>query len=54
MTEQEAQIYKTPVLLALGKIYHDLHWTMEVHIGAMRNNNSRMFRTLGRTPVLTQ
>ena len=47
MTEQEAQIYKTPVLLALGKIYHDLHWTMEVHIGAMRNNNSRMFRALG-------
>ena len=47
VTEQEAQIYKTPVLLALGKMYHDLHWTMEVHIGAMRNNNSRMFRTLG-------
>lgn len=47
VTEQEAQIYKTPVLLALGKMYHDLHWTMEVHIGAMRNNNSRMFRALG-------
>ena len=47
VTEQEAQIYKTPVLLALGKLYHELHWTMEVHIGAMRNNNSRMFRALG-------
>lgn len=45
--DQEAQMYQTAVLLALGKVYHRLNWTMELHMGAMRNNNTRMFRALG-------
>lgn len=47
VTVKEADIYKTPVLLALGKKYHQLGWTMEIHIGAMRNNNTAMFNQLG-------
>lgn len=47
VSEQEADQYKTRVMLALGAKYHDLGWTMEVHMGAMRNNNTRMFQALG-------
>jgi glucuronate isomerase len=31
----------------LAEMYHDLGWGMELHIGAMRNNNSKMFSLLG-------
>lgn len=47
VTVKEADIYKTPVLLALGEKYHQLQWAMEIHIGAMRNNNTAMFYKLG-------
>ncbi len=39
--------YRTAVLLALGEKYASLGWTMEIHIGAMRNNNTLMFNKLG-------
>ncbi len=39
--------YRTPVLLALGRKYHELGWAMEIHIGAMRNNNTLMFNKIG-------
>lgn len=47
VTAKEADIYKTPILLALGEKYYSLGWTMEIHIGAMRNNNTAMFHSLG-------
>ena len=47
ITQEEADIYKTPILLALGKKYHELGWAMEIHIGAMRNNNTEMFNANG-------
>lgn len=47
ITKQESDIYKTPVMLALGEKYSELGWAMEVHIGAMRNNNTLMFNKLG-------
>lgn len=43
----ESDKYKTPIIIALGKKYHQLGWAMEVHIGAIRNNSSRMFAKLG-------
>lgn len=39
--------YRTPILLALGEKYHELGWAMEIHIGAMRNNNTLMFDKIG-------
>ena len=39
--------YRTPILIALGEKYHELGWAMEIHIGAMRNNNTLMFNRLG-------
>jgi glucuronate isomerase len=47
LTEKEAIQYKTYTLRFVGKMYHDLGWTMQLHIGAMRNNNTKMFRALG-------
>lgn len=44
---QDADKYRTPILLALGEKYHELGWAMEIHIGAMRNNSTRMFKLLG-------
>ena len=47
VTQSQGDIYRTPVLLALGEKYHQLGWAMEVHIGAMRNNSTRLFNKLG-------
>lgn len=47
ISQAEGDKYRTPVLIALGKKYHELDWAMEVHIGAMRNNNARMFASKG-------
>lgn len=43
----EALIYKSALLYYLGKLYHSKGWTQQFHLGAMRNNNSRMMRQLG-------
>ncbi len=34
-------------LIFLGREYAKRGWTMQLHIGAMRNNNSRMFEKIG-------
>lgn len=47
ITLKECDKYRTPVLLALGEKYNELGWAMEIHIGAMRNNNTAMFEKLG-------
>ncbi|MFN7249326.1 MAG: glucuronate isomerase [Anaerobacillus sp.] len=47
VTEQEEMKYKTYTLLFLGRLYASLGWTMQLHIGAIRNNNERMFAKLG-------
>lgn len=47
VTEKQAEAYTTYVFTALMKKYHELNWGCEIHIGALRNNNSRMFEKLG-------
>ena len=47
ISADEALIYKSAVLHALGVMYHQLNWTQQFHLGALRNNNSRALRTLG-------
>jgi glucuronate isomerase len=39
--------YKTFTLKFLGKLYKELGWAMQLHINALRNNNSRMFAKMG-------
>lgn len=43
----EALVFKSALLYHLGKLYHSKGWTQQFHLGAMRNNNSRMMRQLG-------
>ncbi len=44
---KEEHQFQTAVLMFLGKSYHRLGWVQQFHLGAMRNNNTRMFNTLG-------
>ncbi len=46
-TAAEAAAYKTVLYLALGRMYHARGWVMQYHMGAMRNNNRRMFQQYG-------
>lgn len=39
--------YASFVMLFLGRLYAERGWTMQLHLGALRNNNTRLFRTLG-------
>jgi glucuronate isomerase len=43
----EAEAYKTAVLLFLGREYAKRGWAMQLHYGAQRNLNPRMFNELG-------
>lgn len=43
----EIDQFSTAVQVWLGRRYAELGWVMQLHIGAQRNNNSRMFQLLG-------
>lgn len=47
LTAEEVDKYKTELMLFLANEYAILGWGMEVHIGALRNNNTNMFNKLG-------
>lgn len=44
---EETEKYKTAAMLELCKLNHKRGWTQQFHVGAMRNNNARMFRQMG-------
>jgi glucuronate isomerase len=44
---KEADKFKTAVLLQLAEWDHEKGWVQQFHLGALRNNNSRMLSTLG-------
>lgn len=47
LTKGEEDIFKTAVLVHCAKEYTKHEWAMQLHIGALRNNNSKMFEKLG-------
>ena len=47
VNNEEADAFRWSMLLFLGAEYHKRGWVMEIHFGAVRNNNSKCFRTLG-------
>lgn len=47
LSDSEAIIFKSAILHELGKMYAELGWTQQFHLGALRNNNKRAMRTLG-------
>ena len=47
LTADEIDAFKTAMLKVCAKEYTRLGWTMQLHIGALRNNNRRMYEKLG-------
>jgi glucuronate isomerase len=47
VTKTEVLKYKSAVMFELGIMNAEKKWTQQFHIGALRNNNSRMLRTIG-------
>ena len=47
ITREEEDIFKTAVLKHCAGEYTRLGWTMQLHIGALRNNNRKMYEKLG-------
>lgn len=47
LTIKEVDQYKTRLFTFLGKLFAELDWSMQLHMGALRNNNTRMFKALG-------
>lgn len=47
LSDLEIAQYTTAILVWLGRQYAARGWVMQMHIGAIRNNNSRMFRLIG-------
>ncbi|TDF92125.1 glucuronate isomerase [Paenibacillus piri] len=47
VTLEEEMKYKTYTLVFMGKLYAELGWSMQFHINAHRNNNTRMFNQIG-------
>ena len=47
LTAEEIDAFKTAMLKVCAKEYTRLGWTMQLHIGALRNNNRKMYDKLG-------
>jgi glucuronate isomerase len=47
ISEEETEKYRTAVMTELCRMNHKRGWTQQFHIGAIRNNNARMFRNMG-------
>lgn len=44
---EESESFQMRLLYELAKMYHSLDWTMQIHLGAIRNNNSRLMQSIG-------
>ena len=47
LSNEDTEKYKCAVMTELCRINHKRGWTQQFHVGALRNNNSRMFRQMG-------
>ena len=47
LNPDESDRLSTAILLELGRLYRESGWTMQLRIGAMRDNNRAMFHALG-------
>jgi glucuronate isomerase len=47
ISSDESEKYKSAVMTELCRMNHKRGWTQQFHVGAMRNNNQRMFRQMG-------
>lgn len=47
LSAKETAQFKTAVIIFLGSEYNKREWVQQYHIGALRNNNSKMFKLMG-------
>ena len=47
LTDNQIARFQSALLVWLGREYHRRGWVMQLHIGPIRNNNSRMYARLG-------
>lgn len=47
LSPEEERQFKTALMLALGKEYHQRGWAMQIHYGVKRDNNEKIFKELG-------
>lgn len=47
LSQEEILRFKTMLLLFLGREYARRGWVMQLHYGVKRNNNTRLFQTIG-------
>jgi glucuronate isomerase len=47
ISKDEANLYASCILYKLCKMYHAQGWAQQFHLGALRNNNSRLLAQLG-------
>ncbi|MBX0332628.1 glucuronate isomerase [Pontibacter sp. HSC-14F20] len=47
LTKEEVLKFKSAMLMQLALMDHSKNWTQQFHLGALRNNNTRMMRELG-------
>lgn len=47
VSADETEKYRMAIMLELCRMNHKRGWTQQFHVGALRNNNARMFRKMG-------
>jgi len=47
LSQEEIRKFKSAMLFEFGVMDHERGWVQQFHLGALRNVNTRMFRTLG-------
>lgn len=47
LTQEEVLKYKSCMLIIFAEIDHEVGWTQQFHYGAIRDNNTKMFHSIG-------
>ena len=47
LSEEDASLFNSCVLYEMFVMYHDVGWTQQLHLGALRNNNLKLMKKLG-------
>ena len=48
ITTSEVEKYQSALLLKMGEFYSQRNWTMQLHLGAVRDNNSKLLQQIGK------
>jgi len=47
LSKHQIDMFKSAMLYKLAELDHSRNWTQQFHVGAIRNNNAKMFKLLG-------